>query len=262
MATFRMVDTRIHNDRKFRELSKGGRLLFLTLITHQLTTIVGAIPLRKDALLLQLPDADSNAFEELLNASLIRYDPAGLVWLPNWFKYNPLKGSKHRAAAENAIDSLPECELRSTVLQHLHDLLSPSDADSGIGYPEKVPKKVSFSLSVSVLKTQIQEIWSYLNRERGKAIPGSRPLSMGNKEGERIADRLKEGRTVAECKAVIDAYAIEAQRRPDTKKWFNGVTPFRPDNFARALANPDVPSQVTPDDIRRRNRQEIENDGR
>jgi hypothetical protein len=46
---------------------------------------------------------------------------------------------------------------------------------------------------------------------------------------------LDAGYTVADVCAVIDHYGAEARRNPQAQRWHNGVTPYRPENFARAL---------------------------
>jgi hypothetical protein len=50
---------------------------------------------------------------------------------------------------------------------------------------------------------------------------------------------LEDGHTVEDCEHVLRRYAAEARARPrESAQWFDGVTNWRPENFARALGKP------------------------
>jgi hypothetical protein len=78
-------------------------------------------------------------------------------------------------------------------------------------------------------------VLSALNTARKLAIPGARALPANKRSLEHIAARLKDGYSFEDCKHVIAVCMAEVQARPDTAKWFNTVSPFRADNFARKL---------------------------
>lgn len=74
-----------------------------------------------------------------------------------------------------------------------------------------------------------------LNEARKRAIPGARAIGANPSSLEHIEARLKDGYTVEDCAHVIAVCAAEVQQSPATAKWFNTVSPFRKDNFARKL---------------------------
>jgi hypothetical protein len=51
-----------------------------------------------------------------------------------------------------------------------------------------------------------------------------------------IAGRLEAGKTEQQCLHVIAVYEAEARAKAETWRFFDAVSPWRPDNFERALA--------------------------
>lgn len=78
-------------------------------------------------------------------------------------------------------------------------------------------------------------VWSRQEELRAAAIPGSRGLEPTPDRLTRIAERLADGNTEADCEAVLQAYAREAM--VGDAKWFNGETNWRKANFDRALGS-------------------------
>lgn len=74
-----------------------------------------------------------------------------------------------------------------------------------------------------------QEIIDYMNQVSG------RKLTLTDESKKLITARWKQHSSLESFKHVIDVRWAEVQRKPDTKKWFNNITPFRPDNFALSL---------------------------
>lgn len=96
MARYRKIDVRIWNDRKFRELDDNAKLAFLLLLTHPDTNQLGFIRSRSVSLAFDLgwqSDAMSNAIQTLCQKGMLMVDErAGLMFLPNFLKYNPPNG--------------------------------------------------------------------------------------------------------------------------------------------------------------------------
>ena len=116
MARYRKIDPRIWNDRKFRDLSDDGKLVFLFVLTHPHMTGLGAMRGHPSGLAPELewkPERLQKAFKEGLAKGLIRYDShACFIWVPNFLKYNSPESPnvvKHWVAAW---DLLPECDLK------------------------------------------------------------------------------------------------------------------------------------------------------
>jgi uncharacterized phage protein (TIGR02220 family) len=74
-----------------------------------------------------------------------------------------------------------------------------------------------------------QEIIDYMNKLSG------RKLTLTDEAKKLITARWKQHSNFETFKHVIDVRWAEVQRRPETKKWFNNITPFRPENFALSL---------------------------
>lgn len=80
-----------------------------------------------------------------------------------------------------------------------------------------------------------QRIWDFLNKARQWATKGVRELKLTKSSIDMVCKLFVDGHTEIEAQEVIRQYAREAKAKPETARWFDGVTPFRPANFQRAL---------------------------
>lgn len=123
MARYRKIDTRIWNDRKFRELDDKAKLAFFLILTHPNTNQLGMIRTRSVALAMELgwhPDAMSDAILTLCRMGMLMVDDkAGFIFIPNFLKYNPPNGPNAVKGWAGLIDLMPECELLTRALYHL-----------------------------------------------------------------------------------------------------------------------------------------------
>ncbi|WP_427026558.1 hypothetical protein ACP4J4_20285 (plasmid) [Aureimonas ureilytica] len=121
MSRYRKVDPRIWNDAGFRQLSDHGKLGFLFLITHPNMTSLGAMRATLPGLAAELdwaPEAYREAFEEALQQGMVEHDAkAHLIALPRFIRYNPPESPNVVKAWVGAVDLLPECDLKTLVLQ-------------------------------------------------------------------------------------------------------------------------------------------------
>jgi hypothetical protein len=121
MSHYRKVDVRIWNDAKFRSLTDEGKLAFFLLLTHPNMTALGAMrstPAGLAAELKGIPEAFQEAFREVIAKGMADYDEdARLVALPNFVKYNPPTSPNVVKAWVNALEYLPECDLKAVVVQ-------------------------------------------------------------------------------------------------------------------------------------------------
>ena len=137
MAHYRKIDTRIWSDRKFLSLPGEAKLLFLAILTHPQMTMTGAMVGNINAILALCFSESTPAWyrscrimksiyyiieqdllyveEKLLHDKVSQ----GIIWAPNFLKYNPLENPNMLTAAESCIDLLPECDLRDGVSQSL-----------------------------------------------------------------------------------------------------------------------------------------------
>ena len=123
MARYRKIDTRIWNDRKFRELDDKSKLAFFLVLTHPDTNQLGMLRSRSVALAMELgwhPDAMSDAILTLCRMGMLMVDDkAGFIFIPNFLKYNPPNGPNAVKGWAGLIDLMPECDLLSRALVHL-----------------------------------------------------------------------------------------------------------------------------------------------
>ena len=107
------------------------------------------------------------------------------------------------------------------------------------GMPKK-PRKAPRSKSATASNPELQTLAVALLGELSAAIQSVRPSARelrpipGNLE--HIAERLADGATADEVRHVIAVYAAESRHNEKSLQYFNPVSPFRRDNFARALA--------------------------
>lgn len=120
MSRYRKVDPRVWNDEKFRELSDAGKLVFFMLLTHPNMTALGAMRATTAGLAEELgweTEAFRDAFADVLAKGMAEHDAkACLIALPRFIKYNQPESPNVVKAWVGALDLLPECDLKSTVL--------------------------------------------------------------------------------------------------------------------------------------------------
>ena len=142
MARYRKIDVRIWNDRKFRELDDNAKLAFLLLLTHPDTNQLGFIRSRSVSLAFDLgwqSDAMSNAIQTLCQKGMLMVDErAGLMFLPNFLKYNPPNGVNGAKSWAGLLDLLPECDLRDQALIRLKPLIDGLPKGTREGIPEDI----------------------------------------------------------------------------------------------------------------------------
>lgn len=142
MARYRKIDVRIWNDRKFRELDDNAKLAFLLLLTHPDTNQLGFIRSRSVSLAFDLgwhSDVMSNAIQTLCQMGMLMTDEkAGLMFLPNFLKYNPPNGVNGAKSWAGLLDLLPECDLRDQALLRLKPLIDGLPKGTRDGIPEDI----------------------------------------------------------------------------------------------------------------------------
>ena len=145
--SYRKIDTRIWNDAKFMALSDAAKLLFFFCLTHPNLTMVGAMRATRSGIAEELgwlneafdeglPKRFTEPFAELISAGLIRYDKCGFLWLPNFLKYNPLENQNQCKGACTALDLLPECDLKSSLISHVKEVVEGLSKRFDKGLPE------------------------------------------------------------------------------------------------------------------------------
>lgn len=123
MSKYRKIDPRIWNDTKFRSLSDNGKLVFLFILTHPHMTPIGGIRATVPGLAAELgwqTEAFREAFREAFDKAMVKADKiAPLIWCPNFLKYNRPESPNCVVSWAGGLDDLPECQLKSYILQQV-----------------------------------------------------------------------------------------------------------------------------------------------
>ena len=102
--------------------------------------------------------------------------------------------------------------------------------------PSKAPRAKSATASNPELQTLAVALLGELSAAIQSVRPSARELRPIPGNLEHIAERLADGATADEVRHVIAVYAAESRHNEKSLQYFNPVSPFRRDNFARALA--------------------------
>lgn len=150
MARYRKIDTRIWNDRKFRELDDKSKLAFFLVLTHPDTNQLGMLRSRSVALAMELgwqPDAMSDAIQTLCQMGMLMVDEkAGFIFIPNFLKYNPPNGPNAVKGWAGLIDLMPECNLLTCALSHLKPAISGLSEGVRSAIPDDIKDAISHAI--------------------------------------------------------------------------------------------------------------------
>jgi hypothetical protein len=126
MARYRKIDVRIWNDAKFCSLSERGKLAFFFLLTHPHLTMVGAMRASIPGLAAEVGmdlEVFQKAFREISAKSMAALDEnTCFLWLPNFLKYNRPESPNVVRAWPQALELLPECEMKSALCGALRSM--------------------------------------------------------------------------------------------------------------------------------------------
>lgn len=166
MARYRKIDTRIWNDRKFRELDDKSKLAFFLVLTHPDTNQLGMLRSRSVALAMELgwhPDVMSDAILTLCRMDLLMVDDkAGFIFIPNFLKYNPPNGPNAVKGWAGLIDLMPECDLLSRALVYLKPTIFGLSEGVRSAIPDDVKNAISHAIQDGItddkeMPSRIQE---------------------------------------------------------------------------------------------------------
>ncbi|MBQ9406730.1 MAG: hypothetical protein IJU37_08375 [Desulfovibrio sp.] len=119
MAKYRKIAPSIWNDAKFRTLSDNARLVFFLLLTHPQTSAIGTLRAYPQGLAPEMGwslNVFCQALGELQNQGMvICSEQDGLLWLPNFMKYNAPESPNVLRSWVGSLDQCPECELKKRI---------------------------------------------------------------------------------------------------------------------------------------------------
>ena len=122
MAQYRKIDVRIWNDKKFRQLDNTAKLVFLLLLTHPNMSMLGTLRGSKESLAYEInvtSDVMAHAMTDVISHDMAYVDDMGLIFIPNFLKYNAPTSPQSLVNWDAIIENLPECELKSFVCQRI-----------------------------------------------------------------------------------------------------------------------------------------------
>ena len=142
MAHYRKIDPRMWNDEKFRTLSTEGKLAFVLLLTHPHMTALGAMRATIPGLAAELGGKGfAEAFREVFAKGLAKHDEkASCVYLPRFLKYNKPESPNVVKAWAHSIDLIPECHLKSELIQEVKGFAEALPEAFGKALPEAFAK--------------------------------------------------------------------------------------------------------------------------
>ncbi|MCA8996745.1 MAG: hypothetical protein KDA80_07165 [Planctomycetaceae bacterium] len=144
MARYRKVDPRIWNDAKFSSLGDRAKFVFLMILTHPHLTSLGAMRATIPGLAAELGwsvEAFGEAFREVTEKGLVEHDEkASFVGLPKYLKYNGPESPNVVKSWENAVDLIPECELKHQLFQRVKAFVEGKSKGFGEALPEAFRK--------------------------------------------------------------------------------------------------------------------------
>jgi Sec-independent protein translocase protein TatA len=161
MSRYRKIDPRIWNDARFRLLSDNGKLAVFLLLTHPNMTALGAMRATLPGLAAELgwsTEAFRQAFAEASAQCIVEHDEeACFIGLPKFLRYNQPESPNVVKAWAAAVDLLPECDLKSVVLQRAQGFAEGMSEAFSKAFREAFPK---------AMRNQEQEQEQELNKSK------------------------------------------------------------------------------------------------
>lgn len=276
MARYAKVDRRIWNDAHFRSLSERGKLVFLFALTHPSLTMLGAMRATVPGLAAELDmplEAFTKAFGEALAKGVVKHDPqASCLWLPNFLKYNKPESPNVVRAWPDAFDLIPECDLKSNMLERLKAFIEGLSEGfreafrEAFGKPsESLPEALAESVTVTVTETgtvkdiseakassprrdadggnQPTEIIDFWNAATYKKLPQAKSTT---KRKQLIKTRLREPGWLNDFQAACRYVADTAFYRGDNERGWVASIDFllRPDKATELAEKAAQPAPI------------------
>ncbi len=163
MGRYRKVDPRIWNDSKFLNMTDQEQLTFLYLLTHPNLTMLGMLRTKKEAIAYERGwdvSACRSAWATLCGLGLIVYDDVGLVWIPNFLKYNEPESPSVVKSWRSVLDLLPECPVYYRGVKAAYQYCknrSPAFESAFLQSVGQAVKEVAFQADAQAVRHQEQE---------------------------------------------------------------------------------------------------------
>jgi hypothetical protein len=220
------------------------------------------------------PEAFREAFQEAFREGMAKADwEVGFVFIPGAAKYNKPESPNVVRGWSMVWHELPECRLKLESWEHLKAFTEALGEGFAKAFGEACPKPLpnqeqeqeqdqvllaspkgaalslfsessSQSLSEAAPVDQVRVprpdvavgLLAELSAARKRVNPKVRDITVRATSLTGIRARIKGGATPDDVRHVIAVYEAESRANPKSAEYFDAVSPFRPDNFERALA--------------------------
>ena len=123
------IATKFWQDEKARRLSDDAKLLYLYVLTSPHSNMAGYYVLPKPYVVYDLqwlPERLDKAFNELLRMGIIKYcEQNDVVFIPNFFKYNPIQNRNQAVGVARRVSELPANTLQKDFLAAVKRFAQP-----------------------------------------------------------------------------------------------------------------------------------------
>jgi len=123
------IATKFWQDEKARKLSDDAKLLYLYVLTSPHSNMAGYYVLPKPYVVYDLqwlPERLDKALAELLRMGLIKYcEQNDVVFIPNFFKYNPIQNRNQAVGVAKRVSELPANTLQKDFLAAVKRFAQP-----------------------------------------------------------------------------------------------------------------------------------------
>ncbi|MBO4300088.1 MAG: hypothetical protein J5861_00650 [Desulfovibrio sp.] len=193
MTRYRKIVPAIWYDAKFRALSDKARLVFFLLLTHPQTTAIGTLRAYPQGLAPELgwtTEAFQAAFAEILDKGMVVFaEEDGLIWLPNFMKYNTPESPNVLKSWVAGLDHCPECPMKNQVYERIRAFAEGLGASFAKAFAEAFGKARGLPL-LNQEQEQEQEAKPYPDpaalpeTEEGPCASRSSSHEAGGRKGE------------------------------------------------------------------------------
>ncbi len=246
------IESQIWFDEKFSALTHTQKLLFLYILTSPHSNIIGLYVLKPGYIAEDLnmkPKDLMKDLSKLIDKGLIKYDfNVGLVYIPNYLKYNPLTNPNQKKAANKILKQLPKSPLIIEFLQGLDkglrevlskglnkELLKPeteSETESELRKNNNTPSSQLNSCDKQSI--EVENKTNEKNREASKnstnSQPANYPSNTGTGKDDPYRTRVLEESTSTKRKN--KAFSEDSQEYRLAKLLLDCILEHRP-NFKR-----------------------------
>lgn len=208
---YRKISPRVWNDVKFRRFSNNAKLVFFMLLTHPSTSAIGTLRSYVQGLAPELGWSEEvfrEAFGELLSQNMVVYaEKDGLIWLPNFMKYNIPESPNVLKSWYPSWNDCPECELKNVVYLAVKKFSEGFQEAFQEAFHEAFEKESAFPLP-----NQEQEQEQELREEKANAF-----LSKSPPDGEPCDDNSEP--LGCPHKQIVELYHEILPELPRVRKW-------------------------------------------